>query len=98
MSKCGICGRERPLETCVVVELTPEERAYLRSTGVDPAREYIYCKGCWSTLGDQSAGPQFGKGLIQQHLQGMGFANAEQVASRFHARLVDLVNKKKQTS
>lgn len=96
--KCGICGRDRPLDLCVTVELTPEERAHLRSIGVEPIREFHYCKPCWSTLGDQVAGPQFGKGLVQQHLQEMGIANAELVATRFHARLVDLMNKKNRQS
>jgi hypothetical protein len=63
--------------------------------GIGSLEEYIYCGPCWKILSDPITGPNFGKGLIQQRLQQFGVLGAEGVATRYHAKLVDRINKPK---
>ena len=96
---CGVCGRKSAREYCHIIKLTEAEREQLLSQiepeEVEPEKEYIFCKPCWTTLSDPEAGPMYGKGLIQQRLRQFGVGNAEEIANRFHAKLVDRINKPK---
>jgi len=95
---CGICGRVFHRSNCHIIELTDEEREILtKQRGEAPPDEFIYCNPCWATLSDPTTGPAYGKGLLQQGLQRFGVGNAEEIASKFHAKLVDKINKPKPT-
>lgn len=92
---CGVCGREWERHSCEIITLTEAERLELERQGVKPLDEYIYCGPCWRTLSDPTAGPNYGKGLIQQNLQRIGVGNAEAIATKFQAKLVARIQKPK---
>lgn len=90
---CGVCGRGFPRAKCHIITLTDEEKQLLRDTEQDVREEYIYCQPCWRTLSDPVSGPAMMKGLLQIRLQQTGVANAEKVATKFHANLVSKIQK-----
>jgi hypothetical protein len=93
--RCGVCRRERERRSCQIVVLTDKERKDLEDQGVEVEAEYVYCKPCWTALSDPVTGPNFAKGLVQQRLQQFGVSDAEGVATRYHAKLVDKLAKPK---
>lgn len=93
--RCGVCGATRPEKACHVITLTEEERRVLTPQGESPPpRELNYCKPCWKTLSDPMSGPSLMKGLLQVGLRQLGVSNAESIAKRYHAKLIEKIPSK----
>lgn len=90
---CGVCGRGFPKGKCHIITLSEEEKQVLRDSNQEVLEEYIYCQPCWRTLSNPVSGPAVMKGLLQIRLQQSGVSNAEQVATKFHAKLVSKIQK-----
>ena len=90
---CGVCGRGFPKTKCHIVTLSDEERRGLLDAGHEVHDEFIYCQPCWRTLSNPVSGPAMMKGLLQIRLQQAGVSNAEQIATKFHAKMVSKIQK-----
>lgn len=91
--QCLVCGASRIKKTCHIIKLTVEERQALRQRGEEPLDEYIYCKPCWKLISDPVAGPNLLKGLAQAHMRRLGVSNAEEIAQKFHSKLIQTQKK-----
>ena len=88
--KCLVCSAQRPREMCHIIKLTVEERHLLRQEGQEVLDEYVYCKPCWKVLSDPVNGPSLMKGLAQADLRRLGVSNAEEWATKYFTRLIQL--------
>lgn len=88
MAHCGICGRERQRNQCVIIKPTDAEKAAMKEAGLEAAQEYVYCRPCHRTVTDPVTGPDFMKGLVQTRLQQMGVARAEEIAETYRRSLL----------
>jgi len=90
---CAICHRPRAVERCEVLELTADEKKAMRQMGQTPEDKLYYCRPCWRVVTNREQGAALMKGMAQVQLQRAGVTNAETVATKFHERLLKLVEK-----
>lgn len=83
---CAICRQER--KNCKVFQLTETEKREFREKGNEVPEELAYCQPCWKTVSDPVSGPALMKGMLQIQLQQLGVSNAEDLASKFHTKLL----------
>lgn len=91
--ECAVCHRPRAVSRCEVIELTDDEKASLRKMGHTVEDTLYYCRPCWRVVTDRQQGAALMKGLAQTQLQRAGVANAEDVATKFHERVLELSKK-----
>ena len=86
MAICTICRQDR--ENCKIFQLTAAEKREFEAKEIKPPEELAYCQPCWKTISDPVSGPALMKGLVQVQLQSLGVPNAEDLARRFHVKLL----------
>jgi len=87
---CTLCQQSWPDTDCQVVTLTEEEVVQLKEQGHNPPSQYTYCKPCWKVLSNPVSGPAVLRGLFEHHLKRVGVVNAEELADKYHKRLVEM--------
>jgi len=79
---CDLCTKEKPDEGFEFLDLTPQERVYLRASGVNRER-LSFCKGCWGAITkDREQGARLLQGLFQTGLREMGAATSEKNSAK----------------
>lgn len=95
MITCAACDRDWPSDKCHTIQLTDEERKFLRDSGVPEVESYSYCNPCWRVLSDRLMGAQYIKGTLQIQLRSQGRANAEELSQQYFDRLLAITSKPK---
>ncbi len=86
--KCCVCSKDRPKESCVIIQLTEAEKASVQAMGQKPEEQYVYCRPCFRVLSNPEQGAQLIRGVFQHSLQAEGVQNAEQLARTYYEFLV----------
>ena len=90
---CAVCSRSFDEDDCKCILLTAEEKRVAVAMGYEGPNELHYCKPCWKILTDREQGAQLIRGIAETGLRRMGLSQAEQMASKLHAGLMEKTKK-----
>lgn len=85
---CCVCGRKGPEKSMVVITISDEEKATIKTMGVEPKDAYVYCNPCMSILKNREAGARLIQGALRNDLKAAGHPSPEDASSKVYERLV----------
>lgn len=92
--KCVVCSKEWIDARLHKIELTDDEKEYVRSMGAkDVPDAYHYCPPCWRIVSDRALGAQYIRGVLQVQLRSKGFVDADKMAEGLMNKLLSLTKR-----